>query len=137
MPRRLLREPHVLAHELRTPLSILAGWYSLIRDGDITKAGHPQEWQSAIAACQAAIDRLNFIISQACDEAEALRWPSDTAGEQYGTRVFEEATEAIQRSRELLARYEERRRKRAADRDPASLPERRGARRTRQPTATR
>jgi signal transduction histidine kinase len=111
MPRRLLREPHVLAHELRTPLSILAGWYSLIRDGDLSKAGNPQEWQAATEACQAAIDRLNFIISQACDEAEALRWPADHAGEQYGTRVFEEATDAIQRSRELLARFEDRRRK--------------------------
>ncbi len=105
MPRRLLREPHVLAHELRTPLSILAGWYSLIRDGDLTKAGNPEEWEAAAEACQAAIDRLNFIISEACDEAEALRWP---VRQQYPRRVFEEATEAIQRSRELLARFEER-----------------------------
>lgn len=120
MPRGLLREPHLLAHELRTPLSILAGWYSLIRDGDITKSDHPQEWQTAIAACQAAIDRLNFIISQACDESGALRWPVDAAGEHYGTRVFEEATEAIERSRELLARFEDRRRRRV--KEPTATP---------------
>ena len=137
MPRRLLREPHVLAHELRTPLSILAGWYSLIRDGDITKAGNPQEWQAAIAACQGAIDRLNFIISQACDEAEALRWPADRAGQQYRTRVFEEATEAIERSRELLARFEERRGKWTGQEVPADLGKQRGTRRVRQSTATR
>ena len=111
MPRQLLREPHVLAHELRTPLSILAGWYSLLRDGDVTKSGTPREWELAMTACQAAIDRLNFIISQACDEAEALRWLDTAAGDEYGARVFEEATAAIQRSRELLAQFEERRRR--------------------------
>ena len=114
MPRRLLREPHVLAHELRTPLSILAGWYSLIRDGDVTQSGTPREWELAMTACQAAIDRLNFIISQACDEVETLRWPDTGAGAEYGARVFEEATVAIQRSRELLGRFEELRRRTSA-----------------------
>ena len=111
MPRRLLREPHVLAHELRTPLSILAGWYSLVRDGDVTRIDAPEAWKTAMKACQIAIDRLNFIISQACDEAEALRWSVD--GEEYGSRMFEEATAAIGRSRELLSRLEARRPERA------------------------
>lgn len=109
MPRRLLAEPHVLAHELRTPLSILAGWYSLVRDGDVTKTGTPQEWEIGMAACQSAIDRLNFIIAQACDEAEALHRPEVAGRHQYETRLFEETVQAIERSRALLARLEERR----------------------------
>ena len=56
MPRRLLREPHVLAHELRTPLAVLAGWYSLVRDADISPDGTPAEWARAMAACQDATD---------------------------------------------------------------------------------
>lgn len=73
MPRRLLREPHVLAHELRTPLCILAGWNSLIRSGDVHPDRTPEFWASAMAACEAAEERLNALISEACGEAEALQ----------------------------------------------------------------
>ena len=129
MPRRLLREPHVLAHELRTPLSILAGWYSLVRDGDVTKAGTPDKWETGMAACQAAIDRLNFIISEACNEPEALRPPEATVRRLYQTRVFEEAVEAIERSRTLLARFEELRKQAVGPELAAAGQERRAARR--------
>ncbi len=73
MPRRLLREPHVLAHELRTPLSLLAGWYSLMESGDVHPDRTPKAWNSAMAAIQSATARLNILISEACDEAEALK----------------------------------------------------------------
>lgn len=107
MPRRLLREPHVLAHELRTPLAILAGWYSLARDGDISRMDTPEQWEGAMLACQRAIDRLNFIINQACDEASNLRWPKHgEAGDQRSAQLVEDATAAIARSRELLSKLE-------------------------------
>lgn len=107
MPQRLLSEPHVLAHELRTPLSVLAGWYSLARDGDISRSGTPEAWEGAMRACQTAIDRLNYIISQACNEATSLRWPEQGAAQDQRTaQLVQDATAAIARSRELLAKLE-------------------------------
>lgn len=109
MPHRLLREPHVLAHELRTPLAILAGWYSLARDGDISAEKNPQEWAMAMAACQQAVDRLNTIINQACDEASALRWPQPGLSDQRIERLVEQTTNAIEHSRAVRHRVRRRR----------------------------
>jgi signal transduction histidine kinase len=108
MPRRLLREPHVLAHELRTPLAVLAGWYSLARDGDISANKNPEEWAKAMAACQQAVDRLNLIINQACDEAKALRW-NQAARDPRVEELAEQTTRAIEHSRAVLYRAHQRR----------------------------
>jgi signal transduction histidine kinase len=108
MPRRLLREPHVLAHELRTPLAVLAGWYSLARDGDISANKNPEEWAKAMAACQQAVDRLNLIINQACDEAKALRW-NQGAPDPRVEELAEQTTRAIEHSRAVLYRAHQRR----------------------------
>lgn len=99
MPRRLLREPHLLAHELRTPLSVLAGWYSLIDAGDVSP-GTPA-WLSGMTACQEAIDRLNLVIKQACDEASAIR---DGANVERLERIARESQRAIDHSWEVLTR---------------------------------
>jgi signal transduction histidine kinase len=73
VPRRLLQEPHILAHELRTPLSLLAGWYSMMESGDVHPDRTPQAWSRAMTAIQTATARLNILISEACDESEALK----------------------------------------------------------------
>ena len=108
MPRRLLREPHVLAHELRTPLAVLAGWYSLVRDADISPGGTPAEWARAMAACQDAVDRLNLVISQACDEANSIKRLQGPAYEQFN-QLLQRTEAAIIHSREVLVQLQERR----------------------------
>ena len=60
MHRRLLREPHVLAHELRTPLAVLAGWYSLVRDADISPDATPAEWAILSAPLVLALGRFGL-----------------------------------------------------------------------------
>jgi signal transduction histidine kinase len=97
LPRRLLREPHVLAHELRTPLSLLAGWCSLMQGGDIHPDRTPEQWQQAMEACEQAVARLNILISEACDEAQALRQLQSS-----GFRDMVEMTSAaIQHARQI------------------------------------
>jgi len=108
MPRRLLREPHVLAHELRTPLAVLAGWYSLVRDADISPDGTPAEWARAMAACQDAVDRLNLVISQACDEANSIKRLQGPAYEQFD-QLLKRTEAAITHSREVLVQLQQRR----------------------------
>ncbi len=108
MPRRLLREPHVLAHELRTPLAVLAGWYSLVRDADISRESTPAEWARAMAACQDAVDRLNLVISQACDEANSIKRLQGPAYEQFN-QLLKRTEAAIIHSREVLVQLQERR----------------------------
>ena len=108
MPRRLLREPHVLAHELRTPLAVLAGWYSLVRDADISPDGTPAEWARAMAACQDAVDRLNLVISQACDEANSIKRLQGPAYEQFN-QLLQRTEAAIVHSREVLVQLQQRR----------------------------
>lgn len=104
MPQRLLREPHVLAHELRTPLAILAGWYSLVRDGDVSPERDREQWAKGMATCEEAIARLNLIISQACDEASRLHW-SSSAGDTFRLeQLKEQTTHAIAESRRVLQR---------------------------------
>jgi signal transduction histidine kinase len=115
MPRRLLREPHILAHELRTPLSVLAGWYSLVRDGDISAELTPEVWSVAMTACQDAVDRLNLIISQACDEA-SMRPMDGAAFEQFNERL-KRTQVAIGHSQRVLAQIRSRR---GGQRRPAS-----------------
>ncbi|HYM50042.1 MAG TPA: histidine kinase dimerization/phospho-acceptor domain-containing protein [Candidatus Limnocylindrales bacterium] len=105
MPRRLLHEPHVLAHELRTPLSVLAGWYSLIRDGDISAASRPAEWAGAMQACQEAIDRLNLVISEACHEASALKRRQLPEHERF-VELLRKTEAAINHSRQLCERLD-------------------------------
>src|SRR5438128_12033794 len=108
MPRRLLREPHVLAHELRTPLAVLAGWYSLVRDADISPGGTPAEWARAMAACQDAVDRLNLVISQASDEANSIKRLQGPAYEQFN-QLLQRTEAAIVHSREVLVQLQQRR----------------------------
>jgi signal transduction histidine kinase len=108
MARRLLRDPHVLAHELRTPLSILAGWYSLVRDGDISATSTPKEWECAMVSCQRAVERLNFIISQACDEASSAEWAHPLIHQRM-TKLAEETQSRLDHSREVLTRVKGRR----------------------------
>ena len=108
MHRRLLREPHVLAHELRTPLAVLAGWYSLVRDADISPDATPAEWATAMAACQDAVNRLNLVISQACDEADSLRRLQGPAYEQFN-QLLTRTEAAIIHSREVLLQLRHRR----------------------------
>jgi signal transduction histidine kinase len=102
MPRRLLAEPHLLAHELRTPLTVLAGWYSLIQAGDITPQHTPEKWGHAMDACERAVNRLNLIIKEACDEAEArIQVRSGPAQDEF-IRMMDSAHEAVTHSREVL-----------------------------------
>jgi len=108
MPGRLLREPHVLAHELRTPLAVLAGWYSLVRAADISPGGAPAEWARAMAACQDAVDRLNLVISQACDEANSIKRLQGPAYEQFD-QLLKRTEAAIIHSREVLVQLQQRR----------------------------
>jgi signal transduction histidine kinase len=105
MTKSLLREPHLLAHELRTPLSVLAGWYSMIRDGDISPNDKPQEWDRAMDACREAIARLNLVIAQTCDEPSLLM---QLEGPQFGEvlALMEKTQDAIEQSRELMGRIE-------------------------------
>jgi signal transduction histidine kinase len=105
MPRRLLAEPHLLAHELRTPLTVLAGWHSLIQAGDITPQHTPEQWGHAMDACQRAVNRLNMIIKEACDEAEALGQRSGAAQDEF-VRMVELTQEAVTHSREVLERIQ-------------------------------
>jgi hypothetical protein len=72
MPRWLLREPHVLAHELRTP------------------------------------NRLNLVISQACDEADSNNRLKGPAYEQFN-QLLKRTEAAISQSREVLVRLQMRR----------------------------
>jgi signal transduction histidine kinase len=94
-----------LAHELRTPLSVLAGWYSMIADGDIGPDSKPQEWDRAMAACREAIARLNLVIAQTCDEPSILL-QVDAA--QFGEVValMQKTQDAIEQSRDLMGRIE-------------------------------
>jgi signal transduction histidine kinase len=108
VPRRLLREPHVLAHELRTPLAILAGWYSLVRDADISPERTPAEWARAMAACQEAVARLNLVISQACDEADSINRLKGPAYEQFN-QLLKRTEAAISQSRDVLVQLQLRR----------------------------
>ena len=112
MPRSLLREPHLLAHELRTPLTILAGWYSLIQSGEITPQTTPGAWEDAMTACQRAVERLNVIINEACDEAEGLARLRPRPVTEEFTRMVESTAKAVIRSREVLAQIEKDRRRR-------------------------
>jgi signal transduction histidine kinase len=123
MPRRLLREPHVLAHELRTPLAILAGWCSLARDGDISAEKDPDEWARAMAACQQAVERLNLIINQACDEARELRWDQPARHDPRVEQLAEQTSRAIEHSRAVLYRVRRRRLEQGLETSP--LPSRR------------
>jgi signal transduction histidine kinase len=118
MPQRLLREPHVLAHELRTPLAVLAGWYSLARDGDISPEKDADQWAKAMAACEQAVDRLNLIINQACDEAKALRWNQPVPDPRV-EQLAEQTTRAIEHSRAVLYRAHQRRLERRLGTSPS------------------
>jgi signal transduction histidine kinase len=107
MPRRLLHEPHLLAHELRTPLSILAGWVSLVRDGDIHPDRTPAEWKKAMAACEEAAERLNLIINEACQEA-ADRAGMNAFEVERVTRLLESTTTALEQSQQVLIKVRQR-----------------------------
>jgi signal transduction histidine kinase len=101
MPRRrLIREPHLLAHELRTPLGVLAGWCSLLADGDVDPDRTPPQWEIAMKACQDAVARLNVIISEACNEAAALQRGQP---DQYAhfSELVEITTAAVGQSRRI------------------------------------
>lgn len=113
MTRRLLDEPHVLAHELRTPLTVLAGWYSLIREEDISPNATPEQWATAMEACQEAVARLNLIINEACNEATSAR---RRRGPEYDhiAELLERTQMAVIQSREVLARIQRSRSERAA-----------------------
>lgn len=102
-PRQLLREPHLLAHELRTPLAILAGWCSLILDGDIGPNTTPREWAEARSACEDAVARLNVTIRATCGEAEALkRWAGPD--HRYITELLNRAGKAVDSSQLVRAK---------------------------------
>ena len=107
MPRRLLHEPHLLAHELRTPLGILAGWISLVRDGDIHPERTPAEWRKAMRACEDAAERLNLIIKEACEEA-VERSGMDAVQVERVSRLLESTTAALEQSERVLARVKQR-----------------------------
>ena len=101
MPDRLLREPHILAHELRTPLAVLAGWFSMIRDGDVSPDETPAHWSQAMLACEEAVSRLNILISQACDEVASMKRMRNDRYEELQTSL-ERTRLAISHSRQVL-----------------------------------
>ena len=109
MPRRLLAEPHLLAHELRTPLAILSGWHSLVRDGDVRPGS--DRWLTAMRAMDEAATRLNVLIAEACDEVEALERLNDPDTGRL-IALVEKSAAAIQHSREVLGRVQTVRRSR-------------------------
>lgn len=101
MPRRLIHEPHLLAHELRTPLGVLAGWMSLARDGDIHPERTPAEWARAMQACDEAAARLNLIIKEACQEA--FDHPHlDPVQVERVNALIESTTAALEQSQKVL-----------------------------------
>jgi signal transduction histidine kinase len=99
MPSRLLSEPHLLAHELRTPLTVLAGWWSLIEAGDVI-AGTP-EWDHGMELCAQALDRLNLVIKDACDEVPDK--PADFAAVERAIALQRQTEAAIQHSWRVLS----------------------------------
>lgn len=101
MPRRLLHEPHLLAHELRTPLGILAGWISLARDGDINPERTPSEWARAMQACDDAAARLNLIIKEACQEGFDHPHLDPVQVERVNS-LLESTTAALEQSQRVL-----------------------------------
>ena len=101
MPRRLIHDPHLLAHELRTPLGILAGWISLARDGDIHPERTPEVWVKAMRACDDAAARLNLIIKQACEEA-GDHSHLDPVQIQRVNSLLESTTAALEQSERVL-----------------------------------
>jgi signal transduction histidine kinase len=123
MPGRLLSQPHLLAHELRSPLTILAGWHSLIRDGDIDPTTTPKEWAVAMAAIQDSTDRLNVIIREACQELELSRLRPEAY--QRFTELLAGANLTVARSREVLERVRQGRRGRVGILERRVLPDRR------------
>jgi signal transduction histidine kinase len=107
MPRRLIHEPHLLAHELRTPLGVLAGWMSLARDGDIHPERTPVEWKKAMRACDDAAARLNLIIKEACEEA-VDRAHLDPVQVERVNRLLESTTAALEESQRVLVQIRRR-----------------------------
>jgi signal transduction histidine kinase len=107
MPRRLIHEPHLLAHELRTPLGVLAGWMSLARDGDIHPERTPVEWEKAMRACDDAAARLNLIIKEACEEA-VDRAHLDPVQVERVNRLLESTTAALEESQRVLVQIRRR-----------------------------
>ena len=104
MPRRLLREPHLLAHELRTPLSVISGWCSLIRDGDVRPDATPQEWERAMAACEEALKHVKH------PQVERI------------AALLETTSAAIVHSRRVLAHVQQERVRRGHDQPLAPPP---------------
>lgn len=101
MPRRLLHEPHLLAHELRTPLGVLAGWMSLARDGDIHPERTPEQWAKAMQACDHAAARLNLIIKEACQEG-IDRSQLDPVQVERVSHLLETTSAALEESQRVL-----------------------------------
>ncbi|HEY9286751.1 MAG TPA: histidine kinase dimerization/phospho-acceptor domain-containing protein [Candidatus Dormibacteraeota bacterium] len=101
MPRRLIHEPHLLAHELRTPLSVLAGWMSLARDGDIHPERTPAKWARAMQACDEAAARLNLIIKEACQEGLDQPQLDPVRVERFNS-LIESTTAALEQSQRVL-----------------------------------
>ena len=67
-----------------------------------------------MAACEEAVQRLNVIISQACDEAEALKQVKHPQVERI-TALLETTSAAIGHSRRVLAHVQQERVRRAHD----------------------
>jgi len=61
-----------------------------------------------MAACQEAVDRLNIVISQACDEADSLKRRQGPAYEQFN-QLLKRTEAAISQSREVLVQLQLRR----------------------------
>jgi len=61
-----------------------------------------------MAACQEAVDRLNLVISQACNEADSINRLQGPAYEQFN-QLLKRTEAAISQSREVLVQLQLRR----------------------------
>jgi len=61
-----------------------------------------------MAACQEAVDRLNLVISQACDEADSINRLQGPGYEQF-SQLLKRTEAAIIQSRQVLVQLQRRR----------------------------
>jgi hypothetical protein len=74
-----------------------------MKSGDVHPDRTPEQFQRAMVACELAVGRLNILISEACDEAEALK-QLEAPNFQEMVRMTTTAIEHARQIRETVTR---------------------------------